>query len=182
LGVYQLPGGDGVGPPAPKGQTQYWDQFAEHDRKGNVVYNNGIPVPNGGQIHFGDDKTAYLRDLANRARKENPLDVANKERLGGIYDVKSKLGAEDGYLFGGKYVTGEDLGNILAGVNGRSSGVSWDTFQRMAGALHQGAGMRGVGLAYFGKEYGPAPYYGEISIQYRESYYGYHDVYSTFFK
>ncbi len=47
LGVYQLPGGDGVGPPAPMGETYFWNTFEV-----------------GNYINYGDDKTGEVQKLA----------------------------------------------------------------------------------------------------------------------
>lgn len=83
----------------------------------------------------------------------------------------------DGLLFDGKYATMRNLGNILAGLNARVIGIEFVQFQRMAGALHQNKKMVGIISAYYGSEYGTAPYYGEIERQYWASELGYYSVY-----
>jgi len=70
---------------------------------------------------------------------------------------------------------------LIGYLTGKNGGVSFDTFQRLAGALHAethgGDGDlsiidRALVALHF-KTYGTAPYYGEVVQQYRWSKYGY---------
>jgi filamentous hemagglutinin len=63
-------------------------------------------------------------------------------------------------LFEGKYVSLRDAGNILAGINARTHGESFDDYMKGAGA-YQVRGRTGAILSQFGAKFGPPPYYGE---------------------
>jgi RHS repeat-associated protein len=134
----------------------------------------------GDHINIGVDKTEAVMKLAKDASKRGAIDVAMDSMPYKKYDVKRNWGASEGYLLAGIYCTGEDIGNYLAGLNARNTGVSFNAFQRMAGAVHQGKGKNGVIKAFFGAKYGPSPMYGEIMVQYRMSIFGYYSGYEYF--
>ncbi len=98
-----------------------------------------------------------------------------------MYDIKRFWGKEtDGHILNGKYATLRDFGNALAGLNARIGDTAFEAFQRMAGAVHVGEGIPGIIQAYFGREYGPKPTYGELLLQYRMSKIGYYDLYKDY--
>jgi filamentous hemagglutinin len=95
-----------------------------------------------------------------------------ESRTGQSLDIKatmpgitSKDKAGEGFLFQGKYVTLRDAGNILYGINTANKGLSLERAMKAAGGYQQTGSIRGaIAGGVFGKEYGPAPYYGEDPI------------------
>ncbi|MFA5184742.1 MAG: toxin TcdB middle/N-terminal domain-containing protein [Patescibacteria group bacterium] len=135
-------------------------------------------------VHIGDDKTQKLYNSVKPAN-ESKVTTALKSTSGGEYDIKKTWGYEnagDGVMFEGKYGTLEDMGNILAGINARVSGENYSDFQRTAGGLHQAGKVGAFNAYYFGKEYGPAPTYGETNRQYIFSGLGYWESYNNYIK
>ena len=137
----------------------------------------------GATVHIGDDKTKELYNSV-KPSDESKFKTALKSTSRGEYDIKTTWGynAEDGVMFEGKYGTLEDMGNILAGINARITGESYSDFQRTAGGLHQAGKLGAFKAYYFGKEYGPAPTYGETSRQYIFSGLGYWQSYNNYLK
>jgi RHS repeat-associated protein len=139
----------------------------------------------GNIVHMGIDKTDVLYRSAKTKWEPNVI-TAFKSRSGGKYDIKKTwgYGSGDGFIFEDKYATMRDFGNILAGLNAKIGGpfgnISFDKFQRMAGALHARGNMGAVIFAFLGKEYGPAPYYGEVERQHWASHMGYNSVFGTY--
>ncbi len=109
------------------GETNYWDEFADHDSWGNI---NGLKTGNfadrSAKIHYGISADSYIENkIAYSARKINSFEYSmhagqwlkeNSARHHPL-DIKDKIGAREGYLFKGKYTSGESLGNYLFGVN-----------------------------------------------------------------
>jgi len=114
------------------------------------------------------------------------IDIANQEKPGKEFDIKSDptvapYGPNTGELRDGMYATARSAGNYLAGYNGAIGTlggvhISWETFQKMAGALHalgHVSKAQFTGILLFGKSYEPAPSYGEIEYQRRMSQAGF---------
>lgn len=165
-GVYQYTRG-GWGPAAPIGDSYFWDTFEK-----------------GSKIFINQDKTNDFFELAKSTEWTPDIIVAWRSLPRKKYDPKVTWGYKptSGVLLNGKYATLRDVGNALAGLNARIGGTSFEKFQRMAGAVHQKKGITGVAASFFGKEYGPAPAYGEINLQYRMSIIGYNELYDAYKK
>jgi RHS repeat-associated protein len=111
------------------GETQYWDEFAGHDLGGNVRANkNGNYADKSAQIMFGVDQTGYMnammKSVSSTLNTQSAFNeiapvtyLKNHSGPGQSLDIKTKLGTNKGYLFNGKYVSGESLGNYLFGAN-----------------------------------------------------------------
>jgi len=152
-------------------ETEYWDEFREHDDEGNVL--DG--VENRSKILFGTSWDETIETLHEEAMEMDLPTIANNSTLGRRFDVKSDLnfsphGFGMGRLLNGKYATGRSAGNYLAGYNGRHGtyygvGVGWHNFMKIAGAVHQnqwhGAGTA-INIIGGAVSYGPAPWFGEI--------------------
>ena len=140
------------------GNSKYIDTFinpdtGEVDR--NSVIKFGVSMDKfvenvsniGGATAGGAD---YLGDLYYLAKDSS---------TGAPFDVKTKLGAFNGYLLNGEYVTGRDVGNYLAGVNGTKAGMPEFATLGAAGALQT---YRSVIAGDFGSViangFGEAPY------------------------
>jgi hypothetical protein len=152
------------------GESFLWDSFKEGDI-----------------INIGVDKTNDLYSAVKSSSEPNII-TGIKSFDGGKYDIKTSWGikSKNGFLFEGKYASMRDLGNVLAGINARVGGTSFDRFQRMAGAVEVTKGkpfllrLFAVGLAYLGVKFGPPPDYGEKSIQYDASRHGYFTSYNDY--
>jgi RHS repeat-associated protein len=109
------------------GETEYWDEFANHDSQGNILGNkNGNFADKRAQIQFGFSIDSYMSFYINQASEAiNSSSSANaaKEwlqkhsRRHQPLDIKDIFGANKGYLLNGKYVSGESAGNFLFGAN-----------------------------------------------------------------
>ena len=149
------------------GQVMWQDSFTSPDE--NVAV---------GMVFLGQSIEPYVYQLNDKAENEYYWNVARKSFPKNEYDIKNvypghKGKSYHGFLFQGKYITLRDAGNILAGMNAASSGVSFDDFQRISGALHTN-GRTGAINAYFkGTAYSKPPMYGELPYQYHKSRYGY---------
>ncbi len=166
------------------GETEYWDEFAAHDAKDNIVgvgydaktYGEGNAnyADKGAHINFGVSKDDYVNGLnrdydnsitwktANGAKNE----LMTKSTNDGDYDIKLKIGASQGYLYKGKYYSGESLGNRLFGMN---VGTLYNTAAKM---LYNSEGffkdvMKEAGRLHNSHNHvnnpAVAPYYGEIA-------------------
>lgn len=112
--------------------------------------------------------------------------MAMASRGGGLFDIKKDY-ANVGALLNGRYATSRSVGNFLAGYNAESGtnigvGISFTTFQKLAGALHieesygkklgKGRMLDIVILGIYNssdlKKF-VAPTYGEVNYQYRMS-------------
>ena len=101
----------------------------------------------------------------------------------GDFDIKLPY-KNVGALLNGKYATSRSAGNYLAGKNaavGTLGGVniSFDAFQNLAGALHQGGKWGLMQTILYGKKWGESPTYGEETYQYRMSKLGWESVRSS---
>ncbi|MCK8523270.1 DUF6443 domain-containing protein [Aquimarina sp. D1M17] len=118
---------------------------------------------------------AILRPLAKKAESLDLIEVANESRPTKTFDVKYFY-PKQARLLGGKYATSRTAGNFLAGYNAQGAtyygaGISFVTFQKIAGSLHkkQFSKSNVLGIMFKGKTFGPAPFYGEVPYQYRAS-------------
>ena len=140
------------------GETKYIDAFVSPDT-GSVSYS---------KVNFGVSKDQEMYDLNVKASKMSPVEVAIKSFPQQYFDVKQKWMAYHGYLFEGKYLTGRELGNVLAGMNAAALGIDFGTFQRLAGLLN--FDFRDPIKSIMQMH---APMWGEIGYQYFRSKYGY---------
>lgn len=158
------------------GETLYEDEFISPET-GNVMTNTVIQV--------GKQFDSMIEQKHQDSLDENLQQIASESGNGGKYDVKveyNNVGAQ----LAGTYATSRSAGNLLAGYNSSTSnvpytpaGISFETFQKMAGALQvrneQGKPLTKGDLGKIlttGSALGPAPYYGENYYQYRRSYQG----------
>src|SRR5258708_11332471 len=157
------------------GETAHWDEFRDHNDKTGAILNG---VASGAKILFGQSFDEALKSLAGQAANMDLIDIANQEKPGGKFDIKNDLtiapnGPKTGKLLHGMYATARSAGNYLAGYNGAlgtlgGAHISWETFQKMAGALHalgHVSKAQMAGILIFGNSYGSAPWYGEIEYQ-----------------
>ena len=109
------------------GETQYWDEFAKHDAEGDIIGNmSGNFANTNAKIYFGQSQDEAMKKIIKIVADVlniMPDGLAAKDWLeknsspGGALDIKTKIGSDNGYLFNGKYVSGESLGNYLFGAN-----------------------------------------------------------------
>jgi RHS repeat-associated protein len=143
------------------GETYFWDSFTR----------NGDINPSAlGHINTGRDITSKLWQIADRAKTQNYIGMALDSRDGKPLDIKasipmaSKHKAQEGFLFQGKYISLRDGGNILYGINMSNQNLTRDAAMRGAGGWAQEKSMFSAAMGQLGKEYGPAPYFGEDAI------------------
>jgi RHS repeat-associated protein len=178
--------GDGV---TKKGETEYWDEFAKHNSENDIIATgkNGNFADPDAHINFGVSKDDYVQGLNNEyigvvknnisSKAKNILQ--SKSGNGEDYDIKVKLGAREGYLFNGKYASGETMGNHLFGMN---AAALYDYNTISIKLLYNKDGffediMKAAG-AYHNRQNkvnneSIAPYYGEINYSGRNVVHGY---------
>lgn len=76
---------------------------------------------NDNDINFNINITKLIDDKVKQANREMPWVVANKSKNKGEYDLKTKLGDYNGYVYNGKITTVRGAGNILFGRNAGNS-------------------------------------------------------------
>jgi RHS repeat-associated protein len=132
------------------GETDRWDEFMNHNSSGDVTY-----PQYGAKINFNVSVDKYIDGLnqtvENKIKNDGLINAAvwtknqsdGKGNDGNTFDVKKVLGSSNGYLYGGKYYSGESIGNILAGKNAatlkpitHNAGEWWIVTIEMAGRLH----------------------------------------------
>ena len=110
------------------GSTKYIDEF--------LVPETG-KIPKDATIHEGIKIDSYINALSESGGvavgqekgtifyPKDLVDLGYDSMNKGRFDVKTsnKLGAYDGYLLNGEYVTGRSAGNYLAGYNATLAGV-----------------------------------------------------------
>ncbi|MEL7122908.1 MAG: RHS repeat-associated core domain-containing protein, partial [Bacteroidota bacterium] len=159
------------------GETEFWDEFINPE-SGEMFANYTI-----------DFKLSYdevIIEYANIAfdKDYSLIDVASKSGPEEEFDIKSKNEYENrGGKLNGYYVSSRSVGNYLAGFNAARSfifgaGVTFDKFQKLAGAVHikgklTKQEMIGIYLSNAAYQGAPPPEYGEIPYQYRQSKAGY---------
>ena len=155
------------------GATEYWNEFINPD-DGSVFTNHVIA--------FGESWEPILQESFENAEGMDLIEVAQASGPGGKLDIKKDADNRNkGRLLNGKYATARSAGNYLAGFNAATHsvmgkiGVSFNAFQRMAGALHKEGKLNKFQLLryYMGATAGPPPAYGELMYQYRMSKKGY---------
>jgi RHS repeat-associated protein len=109
------------------GETQYWDEFANHDSRGNIIGDKtGNFADKGAKINFGvsidnvmgaAEKYAAGQMQATGSGNKAKNWLQKHSARHGDLDIKDKLGHNRGYLLNGKYVSGETAGNYLFGAN-----------------------------------------------------------------
>ncbi len=133
------------------GKTEYWDEFARHNSKGEILKGRGKDNYANPTAHINFGKSI---DAAMIAAHEYAKKGMNNSKVGVLWlkehsgngqdlDIKTKLGEEQGYLFQGSYISGESAGNYLFGKNlaysgnaGFSKGDYWDLSAQQFGAYH----------------------------------------------
>jgi RHS repeat-associated protein len=175
------------------GETPYWDEFASHDANGNILGDkNGNFANTNAKLNFGVSADESMSNkIAFASNKINSFGSAfgakdwlqkNSSR-GESLDIKDKVGAENGYLFKGKYVSGESLGNYLFGSNLESlrSFSNLDNlrypFTNQESVFYRAAEAFGAYHNKSNKVNNPSikPYYGEIPYSGRQVTLGYYN-------
>lgn len=158
------------------GTTEYWDEFISpetHKPMTNV------------RIRFGFSFDSIVSRKATHILTNDLVGVALGSLPGGPFDVKKDY-PNTGGLLKGKYVTSRSVGNYLAGFSAAKSAalgyhISFETFQKLAGALHlygkEGLMLVAPLIITKGTSYGEAPTYGENEYQYRQSLSGWNAGY-----
>lgn len=158
------------------GETEFWDEFFPN------FSSNG----EGFTIQFGESFDGVVENMHNLSKDMNLKEIATNSAGGGLFDIKKDY-PNIGRMLNGKYVSSRSAGNYLAGYNASRGtyfriGISFETFQKLAGALHieESAGRRlstlqKVDIVIMGTypradlSKFKAPYWGEIPYQYRMS-------------
>ncbi|MBO7624778.1 MAG: hypothetical protein J6S82_05670, partial [Bacteroidales bacterium] len=162
------------------GETEFWDEFVSPETGETLTET---------KIQFGKSFMPIIKDMHEQSLNMDLAEIANKSMGGGVFDIKSKY-SNVGGLLNGKYATSRSAGNFLAAYNastGKKYGfrISFDTFQRLAGALHiqessnnklTNKQMRQIVLTGTFNPSNPQdiikfipPTYGEVDYQYRMS-------------
>ena len=149
-------------------------------------------------INYGVSKDDYVQGLHNefegvakdKISKKAAGILAAKSKPGKEYDIKVKIGAREGYLYNGKYTSGESLGNHLFGLNLSSiydqNTITLKLFYNKEGFFIDA--MREAGLLHnrsnrVNNPTNVGPYYGEIAYSGREVATGYYKAAAAdFFK
>ncbi|MEM6395789.1 MAG: hypothetical protein AAF741_05545 [Bacteroidota bacterium] len=155
------------------GETLYWDEFVD-------TYTGGLIEDM--KISFGTSWDEMIDFYHGKAQSMSLVEVAQESTNTGLFSIQDKNGlTKEARLLNGFYATSRSAGNYLAGYNaaGRASfaGFDYDTFQRLAGALHYRNHTDGGRLAKDemaliaagSHTYGSFPLYGELEYQYRMS-------------
>ncbi len=159
------------------GETANWDEFVSPET-GKTLTDT--------RIQFGKSFDPIIDKMHSKAEGMDLFDIAMASRGGGLFDIKKDY-ANVGGLLNGKYATSRSAGNFLAGYNAEGGtyfgiGISFTTFQKLAGALHiEESSGRKLGKSqmvdivvtgtYVGVDRSRfrAPTYGEVNYQYRMS-------------
>jgi hypothetical protein len=137
LSVYRKDDDNLYGPVIPgnglteMGETEYWDEFKSPET-GDVL--------KGYKIQFGKSFDPLINQLHNKAKEMDLVEIASASKPGELFDIKNDY-PNIGGLLNGKYATSRSAGNFLAGYNAEAGtylgvGISFKTFQQLAGALH----------------------------------------------
>lgn len=157
------------------GETQYVDEFISPET-GRTYTNYTIQV--------GKQFDTAIEKLHDEAKGMDLKEIAKNSGSGGKFDFKKEY-ANVGAILNGKYVTSRSAGNYLAGYNAASGtylgvGISFDTFQKMAGGMQfLGRNLTKTELtriAVTGYSYDVGPTYGELDYQRRMSVEGYYHI------
>jgi hypothetical protein len=115
------------------------------------------------------------------AEGQDALSLGIASANGGILDVKTHLGATNGYRYDGYWMTGESVGNRLAGKNAALLGAPLPVASMAAGALHVGSRVVSAAAKSFQTRSLVMPnlagstlrYFGETEYTGRQFYSGY---------
>ncbi len=159
------------------GETEHWDEFVSPET-GKTLTNY--------KIQFGNSFDPIVEQMHEKAKDMDLKEIASKSAGGQLFDIKKDY-VGVGALLNGKYATSRSAGNFLAGYNAEGAtyfkvGISFTTFQKLAGALHieESNGKRlskgqMVDIVTLGTYKSSdiskfvAPTYGEVNYQYRMS-------------
>ncbi|MBS7321310.1 MAG: RHS repeat-associated core domain-containing protein [Myroides sp.] len=150
------------------GETEHWDEFVSPE-DGTTMTQYKIQV--------GKSFDPIIEKLAKQADGMGLVQIASESRPKGDFDIKNDY-KNVGALLNGKYATSRSAGNYLAGYNANNGVINYETFQKLAGALHVKGNLSKVEMGKMllkGTSYGPAPAYGENMYQYRMSRQGWDD-------
>jgi RHS repeat-associated protein len=159
------------------GETEFLDEFVS-PTTGKAMTNT--------RIQFGKSFDSIIAKMHSEAEGMDLVDIAMGSSGGGLFDIKKDY-PNVGGLLNGKYATARSAGNFLAGYNAEGGtyfgvGISFTTFQKLAGALHiEESNGRKLGKAQMfdivtlgtynsaDRSKFIAPTYGELRYQYRMS-------------
>lgn len=113
------------------GETEHWDEFVSPET-GKTMTNYKIQV--------GKSFDPIIAEMHEKAKGMDLKEIALESRGGGQFDIKKDY-KNVGALLNGKYAISRSAGNFLAGYNAEDAtylriGISFKTFQKLAGALH----------------------------------------------
>ncbi|MEM6830128.1 MAG: RHS repeat-associated core domain-containing protein, partial [Bacteroidota bacterium] len=113
------------------GETEHSDEFVSPE--------TGKPMTNY-KLQIGKSFDPIIADMNAKSKGMNLMEIAQASKKGKLFDIKA-IYKNVGALLNGKYATSRSAGNFLAGYNAVGSklmgvGISFTTFQKLAGALH----------------------------------------------
>ncbi len=113
------------------GETEFWDEFVSPE-DGSTLTDT--------KIQFGRSFMPIIEEKHRKSLGMSLAEIASESAGGGDFDIKNKY-KNVGGLLNGKYVTSRSAGDFLAGYNASTGkmlglGTTFNTFQRLAGALH----------------------------------------------
>ena len=117
------------------GETEYWDEFSPIYAESNTDGSMGSFT-----IQFGESFDPIIARMNNIAQGMNLIEIAQESQGDRFFDIKKDY-RNAGRLLNGKYATSRSAGNFLAAYNASRGkymgfGISFETFQKLAGALH----------------------------------------------
>jgi hypothetical protein len=166
------------------GETEHWDEFVSPET-GKTLTNY--------KMQFGKSFDPLVAQMHEKAKNMDLKEIASKSAGGQLFDIKKDY-VGVGALLNGKYATSRSAGNFLAGYNAKHAtylgvGISFTTFQQLAGALHieESNGKllskgQMIDIVILGTYQSSdinkfvAPTYGEVNYQYRMSLAGWNFV------
>ena len=127
-----------------------------------------------------------MAELSISAGEMGYTKTCYESRSGGKLDIKAQMPGHEGksyhgFKYNGYVISLREAGNILAGQNAAYYNMSYEDFQKGAGALQQKGLVGAAKYKIFGTIYGSAPYYGENEYQYRCSLTGYNQTMTGIF-
>ncbi|MCU0318844.1 MAG: RHS repeat-associated core domain-containing protein [Flavobacteriales bacterium] len=151
------------------GYTAHWDEFINPETGKAMIET---------RIQFGATWDNIVDRMVAKAQADGMdlIDIARESGKQGIFNIKRDYPGV-GAILNGQYATSRSAGNYLAGRNAAigtifGGSVSFDTFQKLAGAYHVKGSLtlnEKVDIVVNGTSYGPPPAYGEVMYQYRMS-------------
>jgi len=137
-------------------------------------------------VQVGKSFDPIISEMNAKSKDMNLMEIAQASKKNQLFDIKTDY-ANVGALLDGKYATSRSAGNFLAGYNVEGGtmlgvGISFTTFQKLAGALHienslgkQLSKPQMLDIVTLGTYIGSdmskfvAPTFGEVNYQYRQS-------------